>query len=283
MDRPLLCSDRHAHCSQCCSTMARRDFLAAVGLTAVGASLGAIESALAAPTNSGTKPRVRAFFVRQKTDRYFMGWPGAAYDVKARQGDYTQTLLAAAKALDVDLDLSQEPVTELGQIATLVSQCEQTPPDGVILISMCLNTSWDKIAQFVAKRPADLPVIIYSPMGTSFLNDVHRIAELSKGTKTFLASTSDVDWLEQAMRMLNAHARIKRTRICVVQGEKPSDVVLENLGSTLRYVNFNRFSEQYKKVESRQRGPRDGRSVRRHGGEDDRTLARRHARGREDV
>jgi hypothetical protein len=248
MESRFVCADQNVQRRHCCSTVGRRHFLATVGLTALGASIGAIESALAIPTGASPKPRVRAFFVRQKTERYFMGWPGAAYDVKARQADYTRVLEEAAKTLDVDLELSQEPVTELGQIDALVSQCDKAPPDGVILISMCLNTSWDKITQFVVKRPPALPVIVYSPKGTSFLNHVQQMAERSKGTKTFLASTSDVDWLEQAMRMLHTHARIKRTRICVVQGQKPSDLVLERLGSTLRYVHFHRFTEEYKKV-----------------------------------
>ena len=248
MESRVVLSDRNPHRCRCCSMMARRDFVATLGLTALGASLGAVESALAAPAGASAKPRVRAVFVRQKTDRYFMGWPGAAYDVKARQADYTRVLANAAKMLGVDLELSQEPVTELGQISDLLNQCAEKPPDGVILISMCLNTSWDKITQFVTKRPPTLPVIVYSPKGTSFLDNVQRIAECTKGTKTFLASTSDVDWLEHAVRMLHTHAQIKRTRICVVQGNRPVDLVLEKLGSTLRYVHFHRFSEEYKQV-----------------------------------
>jgi hypothetical protein len=191
---------------------------------------------------------VRAWFVRQKTDRYFMGWPGAAYDVKARQAEYTRVLVDAAKSLGVELELSQEPVTGLEQLPALVKSCEQSPPDGVVLISMCLNTSWDKITEFAVKRPPTLPLIVYSPKGTSFLDNVQRFTEASRGTKTFLASTSDVDWLEYGLRMLHAYAQIRRTRICVVQGNRPSDLVLERIGSTLRYVHFQRFSEEYKQV-----------------------------------
>lgn len=241
-------SDRSCHRCRCCSAMPRRDFLAALSLAALGASLGEPRSALAAPAGAAARPRVLAVFVRQKTDRYFMGWPGAAYDVKARQADYTRVLTEAAKSLDVDLELSQEPVTELEQIGALLSQCEQKPPDGVILISMCLNTSWDKITQFVVKRAPELPVIVYSPMGTSFLNHVQALAASAQGTRTFLASTPDVDWLEYGLRMLRALAEIKRTRVCVVKGQKPSDLVLEKVGSTLHYVHFNRFTEEYQNV-----------------------------------
>jgi len=248
MESRAVLSDQNPQRCHCGSMLARRDFIAGLGLAALGPSLGAVESALAVPAGASAKPRVRAVFVRQKTDRYFMGWPGAAYDVQARQADYTKVLTGAAKALGVDIELSQEPVTELGQISALVSQCEQKPPDGVVLISMCLNTSWDKITQFVVKRPPTLPVIVYSPKGTSFLDNVQQMAQRTKGTGTFLASTSDVDWLGQAMRMLHAHAQIKRTRVCVVQGEKPGDLALERLGSTLRYVHFHRFTEEYKKV-----------------------------------
>ena len=91
----VVLSNQNSQRCHCCSMMARREFIATLGLTALGASLGAVESAFAAPAGTSAKPRVRAVFVRQKIDRYFMGWPGAAYDVKARQADYTRVLVAA--------------------------------------------------------------------------------------------------------------------------------------------------------------------------------------------
>jgi len=241
------CDHRARHC-RCCSMLGRRDFLAGVGCAALGVSLGAFDSVWGASAGPGVKPRVSAWFVRQKTDRYYMGWPGAAYDVKARQAEYTRVLTGAAKGLGVELELAQGPVTELEQVAALIKRCQESPPDGVVLISMCLNTSWDKITQFAVKRPPALPLIVYSPKGTSFSDNVQRFVEATRETRTFLASTSDVDWLEYGLRMLHTLSQIKRTRICVVQGSRPSDLVLERVGSTLRYVHFHRFSEEYKKV-----------------------------------
>ncbi len=50
-----------------------------------------VASAVAADASSANaKPRVRAVFVRPDVKQYWMGWPGASYDIAGRQADYTQ-------------------------------------------------------------------------------------------------------------------------------------------------------------------------------------------------
>ena len=76
----------------CCASIDRRDFLSTVGLSALAApGVFGLTSSLMADVPAGeAKPRVRAVFLRPKVDRYWMGWPGACYDIKAREADYTQ-------------------------------------------------------------------------------------------------------------------------------------------------------------------------------------------------
>jgi len=250
----LIPSDKQypAVCS-CCAAMGRRDFLATVGLAALTARFAVMEASAAVATQppvTGARPRVRAVFVRQDVDRYWMGWPGAAYDIKGRQADYTRILTAAAKKLGVDLRITSDAIAEVPKMEALLAECAQNPPDGVIIVSMCLNTSWPIILHFLTKRPAHLPTVVFSPMGTSFLGHVQQVAAVTKGTRTFLASTPDIEWLAFGLQMLSAWWRMKTTRISVVQGQQPRDIVLDTVGTTLHYIHFSRFSDEYKKVEA---------------------------------
>ena len=250
--QPAFChASRHA-CT-CCPAVRRRDFLSATGLAALGATSMAAPFGVEAsetPTPPSGKPRIRAAFVGQAVERYFMGWPGAAYDIKARQAEYTEVLNQAAKRLDVELDLSPDPIADPDAISALAAECTKQPPDGVLLLSLCLNTSWTKIIPFIKQRPADLPTIVYSPMGTSFLNQVQQACKEAEGTRTFIASTPSVEWLAFALQMLNTYCQMKRTRICVVQTKDPRDIHLDNVGVTLHHIHYNRFSEEYAKVET---------------------------------
>ena len=94
----------HCHCG-CCASMDRRDFMATVGLSALAAPslTGMVSAAAADQPPPDAKPRVLAVFLHPKVDRYWMGWPGACYDIEAREADYTKTMTDAAEKLGVDL------------------------------------------------------------------------------------------------------------------------------------------------------------------------------------
>ena len=95
--------DCHHHCG-CCASMDRRDFMTTVGLSALAAQSGlfGLGSALAADAPAAdAKPRVRAVFLHPKTDRYWMGWPGACYDIKGRDAEFTKIMTDAAEKLGV--------------------------------------------------------------------------------------------------------------------------------------------------------------------------------------
>ena len=96
-------SESHSHCHcGCCASMDRREFMTAVGASALAINAAAV--ALGAASTSApmpARPRVRAVFLRPKTDKYWMGWPGASYDIRARQTDYTKTMTDAAEKLEL--------------------------------------------------------------------------------------------------------------------------------------------------------------------------------------
>ena len=99
----------------CCPS--RREFLAAAGLSAALFPLGTLSLATASAGESSgdaETPRILAALVRPDVDRYSMNWRGDAYDIKARQADYTKTLNEAAVELGVQMDLHPKVLADEG-------------------------------------------------------------------------------------------------------------------------------------------------------------------------
>lgn len=236
------------HCG-CCGSMDRRDFMAGVGLSALAASslTGTVSAAEADQPPPDAKARVLAVFLHPKVERYWMGWPGASYDIAARQADYKKTMVEAAQKLGVDLQVEDEPVADMAQLDKLLARCKQSPPDGVILTVMGLHPNyWPHAEKFVAQR-GEIPTIVFSPMGTSFTGHLQK----TRGApKTFVAATQEVGWLAFGVRMLHTIWQMKNTRLLIVAGNKTADRQLEVIGTTLHYIPASHFIEEFKKVET---------------------------------
>ena len=193
----------------------------------------------------GPAARSRAVFLRPKTDKYWMGWPGASYDIRGRQADYTKTMADAAQKLGVDLQVDAEPVVDLAGVDALAAQCTQSPPDGVILIVGGLSPNyWPHAELFLAKR-GEIPTIVFSPMGTSFTS---HLQPSRKAAKCFVAATQDHGWLATGVRILWTIAQMDRTRLCIVNGEKTYDEKLAAIGTTLHHVPLKRWTDELAKI-----------------------------------
>ncbi len=243
----------HSHCHNgcgCCASMGRRDFMTTVGLSALAVQSGLVglaSSALAASPAPAAKPRVRVAFFRPKVDRYWMGWPGASYDIKAREADYVKTMADAAKQLEVDLQVDAEPIVDLPAVDKLLDECKQSPPDGMIVVVGALHPEyWPHTNKFAANK-GDLPAIIFSPMGTSF---TQHLQATRKASRCFVAATQDYGWLATGMRMLRTIWDMKHTRLCVVNGDKTEDKQLAVIGTTLHYVPLQRWIDELAKTET---------------------------------
>ena len=246
----------HTHetsCTSCCRlSMSRRKFLASTGALAAVTQTGLLDfasSLFAAESESRKKPLVRAVFVRPDVERYWLGWPGTAYDIKARQRQYTEILNKAAKKLGVDLVVAKEPLHNDNKVNTLLKGLKNSPPDGLIVVSMCLHhpgfNSWGQTNK-IAKERGKIPTIVFSPMGTSFTGDLQATRNIPG---VFVAATQDLDWLETGLRMLNTIWQMKNTRLCVCAGNKTQDRKLDVIGTTLHYIPRSRWPEEFKKAE----------------------------------
>ncbi|MDH4240500.1 MAG: hypothetical protein OEW48_13145 [Phycisphaerae bacterium] len=245
----------HQNCTKsCCScTMSRRGFLAAAGAMAAATQSGLFDftsSLFAAEPKSTGKSRVRVVFIRPNIDKYWMGWPGAAYDIKARQKEYTKILTDAVTKLNVSLQITHEPLHTDELVGTFLKEVKENPPDGIIVISMCLHhsgfSSWAKTNN-IAKNRGDIPTIVFSPMGTSFTGDLQATRNIPG---VFLAATQDLNWLAFGLKMFNTIHEMKNTRLCIVAGNKTYDRKLDVIGTTLHYVPRNRFPEEFNKAET---------------------------------
>jgi hypothetical protein len=247
-------TNRTSHISNCPLSMSRRGFLAGTGTLAVGTKMGLLEfasSLFAAQPGSDKKPLIRAVFVRPNIDAYWMGWPGAAYDIRARQRQYTEILNKAAEKLGVDLLVVKEPLHDDNRVSSLLESLKKIPPDGLIVVSMCLHapgTGFDSWSQTnrIAKERGAIPTIVFSPMGTSFTGDLQATRNIPG---VYVAATQDLDWLEFGMRMLSAIWQMKNTRICICAGDKTTDQKLDVIGTTLHYIPSKRFVDEFKNVQ----------------------------------
>jgi len=193
--------------------------------------------------------RMRAVFVRPNVDKYWMGWPGAAYDIKARQCQYTDVLVKAAQKQEIDLQVISEPLQDDNAVSALLENLKNDPRDGLLVTSMCLHhpgyDSWGHTYN-IAKNRGEIPTIVFSPMGTSFTGDLHSTRNIPG---VFVGATQDVQWLGTGLRMLNTVHQMKYTRLCIAAGDKTEDRKIPVVGTTLHYIPNNRFAEEIKKVQ----------------------------------
>ena len=233
----------------CPLKLSRRSFLAGAGALTAAAELGVFDFAstlLAKEPKPVGQPRIRAVFVRPDVDRYWLGWPGAAYDIKARQRQYTEVLTSTAKRLQMKLEISDKPLHNKQAVSAFLSGLKKNAPDGLMVVSMSLNQSWPHMNR-IAKERGKIPTIIFSPMGTSFTQHLQATRNIEG---VFVAATQDVDWLQFGMRMLKTVWQMKNTRLCIVQGNKTEDRPLQVIGTTLHYIPRIRFPEEMKKAEA---------------------------------
>lgn len=239
----------HSQCRGCCGPLDRRDFMTTVGLSALAAPgiFGATAPIMAGEASAPpAKPRVRAVFLHPKTDRYWMGWPGASYDIKARDAEFTKIMSDAATELGVDLEVEAEPLADLSDVDRLLAECKQSPPDGLIAIVGALAPRYWPHANKLAAEKGDIPLIIFSPMGTSFTS---RLQPARNAKRCFTASTQDHGWLATGMNMLRTIWGMKTTRLCIVDGKETKDELLPAFGVTLHHVPLSRWTDELAKQE----------------------------------
>jgi hypothetical protein len=243
------CATCTSNCNCPMTRVGRREFLTtlSVGATAIAMKTGLLDFAstvVADEPKPAGKPKVRAVFLRPKSgEPYWMGWPGHMYDIVGSQALYTKIMTEAGNRLGVQIEASQQPLDSAADMSGLLEQLKKAPPDGIIVTLMHMN-HWGHVNNFV-KQKGDLPAIVFSPLGMAFTG---HLQPTRNAPKTFVASTQDVEWLNQAVRMFKAKWAMKNSRICILAGEKARDEVLPTVGTTLHYVPRERWPQEFDKA-----------------------------------
>jgi len=230
--------------------MRRRTFLGAASASALVAALEmagcgapATRPGAAPGRMPGPGPTVRAVFIRPKDEKFWMGWPGASYDIAGHQKAYTETLRAAADSLGVNLEVA-EPIYDAAGVTAFLDGLKAKPPQGILVTIMHLNR-WGDVNRIADER-GTVPMVVFSPMGTTF---TAQLQKASHAPGVFVGSTQDVDWLTVGLRMHRTIWDMKNVRIAIAAGTKTEDKVMEPTGTTLHYVPRERFVEELAKVQ----------------------------------
>ncbi len=101
-------------------------------------------------------------------------------------------------------------------------------------------------ADKLAAGKGDVPLVVFSHMGTSFTG---HLQATRKAEKCFVAATQDQDWLATGMKLLRTIWDMKTTRLCIVDGEHTRDEVLPVIGTTLHRIPLTRWTDVLAKQE----------------------------------
>ncbi len=239
----------------CRGCLSRRQCLQYIGTAA--ASVGALTPVLGqakqvetAPGNGTVdpaslrpRPRVRMHSAFLEMPRpYWLGWPGTTYDLDKHQARYSQQYAESCKRLGVDGSIEPAPISADAGVRGFVEKARRERPDAVLLILQHMNCwGW---ADLVA-REAGVPVIIFSPIGTSFTGHV---LEISRRPGVHVVSTLEWPAVETAMRMVRAKRMFEESRILWIHGNQRAETVLDRLGTKVRQIPRDTFNKHFQTV-----------------------------------
>ena len=235
-------------------SLSRRDFIKKTSMVTAGTFLMGNMNMYAAGTRtspaplaahgpaSAYRPRIRAAFVRRK-EEYGMWWPGAVYDGEAARKNYTKALHKAGKALDMSIELRNEPVYSLEEGNAWIKEAKNDHVDGLLLLLLDRQQHTWPTAQKASE--SGIPTVIFSPLGTSFTTNTTHYANK---TGCVVYSTNDFNQCVNGLKMLKAGALMQRTRCAVIKGNERREVKLADTGITLQYIPGSKYMDIYNNI-----------------------------------
>jgi len=188
-------------------------------------------------------PRIAAAFVRRK-EEYGMWWPGAVYDGEAARRNYTAQIQEASGDLGIELQLRHDPIYSLEEAEQWIADAGRNKVDGLVVLLLDRQQHAWPTVQMAAE--SHLPVIVFSPLGTSFTTNT---IQLAHEPGCLIYSTDHFDQAARGLKMLAAGARLKKSRCIVLQGDKRYEEPMPGLGTTLRYIPARTYIEEYQQVQ----------------------------------
>ncbi len=243
------------HRCDCC--LSRRQCLRYIGSAALATGLigDALEPAVASPkgavgpadvidpTTLRPRPRVRiAAAILQLPRPYWLGWPGTTYDLDKHQAEYLGMLRKSAETVGFDLGLEAKPIQDEAGMTALLNRVKEQKPDGLLVILQHMGCwGW---AERLANE-AGVPLIVFSPVGTSFTGHVLGI---SRRQGVHVVSSLEWSAVEDALRMVRAKRLFEESRILWIQGNQTGETVLDRLGTKVRQIPRDTFNLRFDKT-----------------------------------
>jgi hypothetical protein len=192
------------------------------------------------PAGLRPKPKVRLeAAVLQMPRPYWLGWPGTTYDLDGHQREFRSLLEQSCRRLRIELSPAAPPVQDNAGLAALLDGVKERKPDGLLVMVQHMNCwGW---CERLAKE-AGLPLLIFSPIGTSFTGHV---AGISRRPGVYLVSSLEWPAVEDGLRMIRAKRLFEESRILWIQGDKRNETVLERLGCKVRAIPRQTFNELF--------------------------------------
>jgi hypothetical protein len=189
------------------------------------------------------KPSVRiTMAILQMPRPYWLGWPGTTYDLDRFQTLYRKQAAESAQKLGITLDMVADPIQDEAGYAALVKRVKEQKPDAVQVVLQHMNCwGWaDRLSS-----DAGVPVLIFSPIGTSFTGHVIGI---SRRPGVYVASTLEWSGVEDGFRMVRAKRLFEESRILWIHGNQRGETVLERLGTKVRQIPRDTFNTYFDTV-----------------------------------
>jgi len=222
--------------------VSRREVLGSVaGAVTIAALQGIVAAAEAAPKGVEV-PLVRVCYLRPKA-KYWLGWPGTAWDPEGFVAKSRAQLEGFAKDLNIKLAFEPEPLYDDAATDKFIASVKADKPQGVVVFPLHMN-EWGRVDRI---SQCGVPTIVFAGLGTCFTG---HIAVIGKRPGVYLASTPDFTLAPArfGLKMIRTYHDIHRTKIVVVAGNDTREQTLNPFGLTVRYIPRKTFPDVYKTI-----------------------------------
>lgn len=238
-------------CHGCC--LSRRECLKVLSISAVGAGLGSgvVAAARGAapaktdfidPASLRPKPEVRVAAAFLELPRpYWLGWPGTAYDLDARQQEYRALLGQSAQRTGLQVGLEPQPINSEDGLAQWIAKVKAQQPHALLVMLQHIHC-WGWVSRLA--KEAALPLIVFSPVGTAFTGHVAGAARLPR-----VHIISSLEWpaVEAGLRMVRAKRMFEETRVLWIRAKERKETVMDRLGVKVRAIPRDTFNQEFDK------------------------------------
>lgn len=180
--------------------------------------------------------------ILQQPRPYWLGWPGTAYDLDARQKEYRAALAKSCRDLGIVLHEEAKPIESEDGFTALINGVKERKPDGLLVVLQHF-ANWGWVNRLI--KEVSVPLIVFAPIGMSFTGHVKGP---SRQPGVYVVSSLEWSAVDDGLRMIRAKRLFEESRILWIQGDQRKETVLDRLGAKVRAIPRNTFNELFDKM-----------------------------------